>query len=102
MEREEKQSGPTALAVTLQALGCPAGTSSGTPNALAVESVTLAQGPKEDPESKNETGQDKDPEGHNEEDPNNKAEREKKQSVCQTDQGNRKISESGQTRPVLR
>ena len=54
------------MAVTLKALGCPAGTSSGTPNAPAVESVTLAQGPKEDPESKNETGQDKDPEGHKE------------------------------------
>ena len=73
-----KAHGGTALAVT-KALGCPAGTSSGTPNAPAVESVTLAQGPKEDPESKNETGQDKDPEGHKEEDPNSKVEREEKQ-----------------------
>ena len=63
-----------------KALGCPAGTSSGAPNALAVESVTLAQGPKEDPESKKETGQDKDSEGHKEEDPNSKVESEEKQS----------------------
>ena len=74
-----KAHGGTALAVT-KALGCPAGTSSGTPNAPAVESVTLAQGPKEDPESKHETGQDKDPEGHKEEVPNSKVESEEKQS----------------------
>ena len=66
------------MAVT-KALGCPAGTSSGTPNAPAVESVTLAQAPKEDPESKNETGQDNDPEGHKAEDPNSTVDREEQQ-----------------------
>ena len=45
-----------------------------------LKSVTLALGPREDGKSKNETGQDKDPEGHKEEDPNNKVEREEKQS----------------------
>ena len=42
-------------------------------------SVTLALGPKEDPESKNETGQDKDPEGRKDEDPNSTVAREEKQ-----------------------
>jgi len=39
----------------------------------AVKSGTLALDPKEDPESKNE------PEGHKEEDPNSKVDREEKQ-----------------------
>ena len=44
-----------------------------------LKSVILALGPKEHPESKNDTGQDKDPEGHNQEDPNSTLEREERQ-----------------------
>ena len=50
-----------------------AGSSSSTPEVPAVKSGTLALGPRADPESKNE------PEGHKEEDPNSKVEREEKQ-----------------------
>ena len=71
MEKEEKESGPAATHVAKQHK--MAGSSSSTPKAPAVKSSTLALGPQEDPESKNE------PDGHKEEDPNSKVEREEKQ-----------------------
>ena len=82
-----KARGNTALAVTKVATQyCQARSSSDAPNepetclyTASTKRVIFALGPKEDPNSNTETGQDKYPEGHKANDPNSNAEREEKQ-----------------------